>query len=100
VSDPPRLPIASSPWLPVRFWRRVAYVAVRFAVVTLSVHRNAEFVAAGLLGAGTAIAAYTAARVRASRGQPSDLADVLTGALALATILMSVLSLAPGTQPR
>lgn len=84
----------------VRFWRWVAYVAARFAVVTLSAHHNAELVAVGLFGAGTANAADTGARVRASRGQPSDLADVVTGALALTTSVMPVLSLAPGTQPR
>jgi ABC-type phosphate transport system permease subunit len=77
-----------------------AVIAGEAAIVLLTLHHNAQFVAAGLLAAGTAIAALAEARYRACRSKPSDLADGLTWALALATCLMCLLALAAGHRPR
>jgi len=43
--------------LPPAFWRVTALIAALAAVVMLSIHDNAALVAAGLLAAGTAVAA-------------------------------------------
>jgi hypothetical protein len=66
----------------------------------LSMHSNAELTAAGLLAAGTAIAAQAEARFRARHSRSSDLADILAIAFALATAFTCLLSLAAGSQPR
>ena len=92
------LAAAEPTWLPTRFWRAVARLAAQLAIVMLSAHGNAELVAAGMLAAGTAITAHAEARFRVLRGQPSDVAGVLAGALTLATILMWLLSLASGAR--
>lgn len=56
--------------------------------------------AAGLLAAGTAIAARAEARFRARRGQPSGLAGLLTVVVALSTILTCILALGDAIQLR
>jgi hypothetical protein len=66
--------------------------------VTLALHRNADFIAAGVLAAGTAIIAHAEARFRAHHGKPSDLADVLAPALAMAAVLVYVLAFAAGSR--
>jgi hypothetical protein len=76
-----------------------AIIAALTAVVMLSTHRNAQFTAAGLVATGTAIAAQAEARFRARHGRSSELADVLTVALALATVLTCILALAAVRQP-
>jgi hypothetical protein len=75
-----------------------AIIAALTAVVMLSTHRNAQFTAAGLVATGTAIAAQAEARCR-RHGRSSELADVLTVALALATVLTCILALAAVRQP-
>ena len=86
--------------LSTRFWRSAARIAARAAIVTLGLHRNAGFAAAGLLAAGAAIAAQAEAYSRARHGESSNLAGVLAAALALAAILMCLLGLAAGHRLR
>jgi hypothetical protein len=83
--------------LPPAFWHMTALIAALAAAVMLSLQGNALLTVAGLLAAGTAITAQAEARFRARHGHPSELADVLTTALALATVLTCILSLAPPT---
>ena len=68
--------------------------------MTLGLHRNAGFAAAGLLAAGAAIAAQAEAYFRARHGESSNLAGVLAASLALAAILMCLLGLADGHRLR
>lgn len=100
MSNWSRRPPAAFPPLHRRFWRVAGVIAAEAAIVLLGLHHNAQFVAAGLLAAGTAIAALAEARFRVRRGRPSDLADVLAGALALATILMCLLAVGASHRPR
>ncbi len=95
-----RRPPAGPPRLYRRVWRVAAVVAAEAAVVLRILHHSAQFVAAGVLAGGTAIAAAAEARFRVGSGRSSDLANVLAGALALATILMCLLGLAAGHRPR
>lgn len=100
MSNSPRLPPEAPAGPPARFWQAAARIASRVAVVLLAWHGNAQFAAAGLLAAGTAIAAQAEARRRARHGQSSDLAEVVVPALAVAAILMCLLGLAAGSRPR
>jgi hypothetical protein len=100
MSNSPRPPRQAPAGLPAQFWRAASRIAAQAAIMTLGPHRNAEFVAAGLLAAGTAIAAQAEASFRTRRGQSSDLADVLAAALAMAAILMGLLALAAGNRLR
>jgi ABC-type phosphate transport system permease subunit len=99
MSNRPFLPPAAPPPLPTRLWRAMAAIAGETAVVLLTLHHNAQFVAAGLLATGTAITALAETGFRARWGRPSDLADVLAAALALATVLMCLLALAASHRP-
>lgn len=95
MSNPPTLPSAvRPPPPPIWVWQATAVIAAETAIVLLTLHHNAQFVAAGLLAAGTPRTALAETRFRARQGRPSDLADVLTGALALAAVLMCLLALA------
>jgi|SRR5579863_228734 len=100
MSSPPRRQSQVPPRLPPLFWHVTAAIAALAAAVMLSRHSNALLTAAGLLAAGTAIAAEAEARFRAYRGQSSELAGILTVALALATVLTCILALAAASQPR
>jgi hypothetical protein len=100
VSSPPRPQPRAPRWLPPAFWRVAALTAALAAVVMLSTHRNVLLTAAGLLAAGTAVAAQAEARFRARHGRSSDFADILSVALALATVLTCVLALAAARYPR
>ena len=100
MSTPPRLLPETPSGPPARFWRAAARIATRAAIVTLGTHRNAAFVVAGLLAAGTAIAAHAEAHFRARHGRPSDLGGVVAAALALAFILTCLLGLAAGHRLR
>lgn len=91
--------MSNRPLLPTRWWRATAVIAGETAIVLVTLHSSAQFVAAGLLAAGTTITALAETRVRARWGRPSGLADVLTGALALATVLMCLLALAASQRP-
>ena len=92
---------ASPAWLPARAWQAAARIAARAAVVTLAAHHHsAFFVAAGVLAAGTAIAAQAEARFRARHGKSSDLTDVLAAALCLAAVLVYLLAFAAGSRAR
>lgn len=86
--------------LPARIWRAAARISAWAAVVMLGLHRNAGFVAAGLLAAGAAVAAQAEAHFRARRGRASDLGGVIAAAMALAAILVCLLGLAAGHQLR
>jgi hypothetical protein len=77
-----------------------ARIAAGAAIVTLARRSNAQFVAAGLLAAATAIAAQAEAHLHACRGGSSDLAEVVIPALAVAAILVFLLGLAVGSRPR
>jgi hypothetical protein len=99
MSSPPRPQPQAPLRLPPAFWHVTALTAALAAVVMLSTHRNAQFTAAGLLAVGTAIAAQAEARFRARHGRSCDLADILTVALALATVLTCILALAAVRQP-
>jgi hypothetical protein len=99
MSSSPRPQPRAPPRLPPPFWHVTALVAAMAAVVMLSIHGNAALIAAGLLAAGTAIAAQAEARFRARHGRSSDLADLLTVVLALATVLTCILALAAARQP-
>ena len=70
------------PPLPPAFWQVAALIAAVAAVVMFSMHSNAMLTAAGLLAAGTAIAAQGEARFRSRPGRSSELADLLTTAFA------------------
>lgn len=100
VSTLPRLPPEAAAELPARIWRTVACVCARAAVVTLGPHRNAAFVAAGLLFAGAAVVSQAEARFRARRGRASDLGGVIAAAIALAAILTCLLGMAAGHRLR
>ncbi len=100
MSSPPHPQPQAPPRLPPPFWHVTALIAAVAAVVMLSMHSNAMLTAAGLLAAGTAIAALAEARFRARHGRSSELADLLTVALALATVLTCILALAAASQPR
>ena len=87
MSSSPRLPeVPAGP--PARFWQAAARIAAGAAIVTLARHSNAQFVAAGLLAAATAIAAQAEAQLHARRARSSDLAEVVIPALAVAAILV------------
>ena len=94
MSSPPRPTPQTAPRLPAPFWHVTARIAALAAVVMLSTHRNAQFTAAGLVAADTAIAAQAEARFRARHGRSSELADLLTVALALAAVLTCIFALA------
>ena len=94
MSSQPRPTPQTPPRLPAPFWHVTALIAALAAVVMLSTHRNVQFTAAGLLAAGTAIAAQAEARFRARHGRSSELADLLTVALALAAVLTCIFALA------
>jgi hypothetical protein len=99
VSNWPRPPPAAPPGLPGWFWRVVAGAAAVLAILTLTLHANTQFVAAGLLAAGTAVAAQAEARFRGRWGRSSDVGGVLAAGLTLATALMYLLALAASTRP-
>jgi hypothetical protein len=99
MSSPPRPQPPAPLRLPPAFWHVTALTAALAAVVMLSIQRSALLTATGLLAAGTAITAQAEARFRARHGHSSELADVLTTALALATVLTCILSLAAANQP-
>jgi hypothetical protein len=94
MSSPPRPPPQTPPRLPAPFWHLTALIVALAAVIMLSTHRNAQFTAAGLLAAAAAIAAQAEARFRARHGRSSELTDLLTTALALATVLTCIRALA------
>ena len=93
MSSPPRPQFQAPPRLPSRFWHVTARIAALAAAFMLGMHGNALLTAAGLLAAGTAIAARAEARFRARHGQSSELAGLLTVVLALATVLTCILAL-------
>jgi hypothetical protein len=99
VSGPPHPQPQAPPRLASSPWHGVALFATLAGVVMLSMHSNVLLTAAGLLAFGTATAAHAEALFRACHGQSSDLADLLTIAFALATVLSCILALAP-SQPR
>jgi hypothetical protein len=100
MSSTPRPQPDAPPRLPPPFWHVTALIAALASVVMLSIHGNAALIAAGLLAAGTAVAAQAEARFRARHGRSSDLADLLTMVLALATVLTCILALAAAGHPR
>lgn len=100
MSSLPRPQLQAPPRLPPPFWHVTARIAALAAAVTLSMHGNALLTAAGLLAAGTAIAAQAEARFRARHGQSSELADLLTVVLALATVLTCILALGAAIKSR
>jgi len=69
MSSPPRPQPQAPLRLPPAFWHVTTIIAALAAVVMLSTHRNAQFTAAGLVAAGTALAAQAEARFRARHGQ-------------------------------
>jgi hypothetical protein len=99
VNGPPHPQPQAPPRLPPSFWYVVALIAALAAVVMLSMHSNALLTSAGLLAAGTASAAQAEARFRARHGQSSELAELLTMAFALATVLSCILALAASQAP-
>ena len=100
MSSPPRPQPQAPLRLPPAFWHVTALIAGLAAVVMLSRHRDAQLTAAGLLAADTSITAQAEARFRARRGRSSELASILTAALALVTVLTCNLALAAAVQPR
>jgi len=100
MSSAPRPQPPAPPRLPPAFWHVTALIAAPVSVVMLAIHGNAALVAAGLLAAGTAVAAQAEAPFRARHGRSSDLADLLTLVLALATVLTCILALAAVGHPR
>ena len=100
MSSPLRPEPQAPPRLPAPFWHVTALIATLAAIVMLSMHCNAQLTAAGLLAVGMAITAEAEARFRARRGRSTELADILTIALALATVLTCILALAAAVQPR
>jgi hypothetical protein len=100
VSGPPHPQPQAPPRPPPSFWHGVARIATLAGVVMLRMHSNTLLTAAALLAFGTATAAQTEARFRARHGQSSDLADLLTMAFALATVLSCILALAATNRPR
>ena len=96
MNGPPHPQPQAPPRLSPSFWCVVALIAALASVVMLSRHTNALLTAAGLLASGTAIAARAEASFRGRHGQSSELADLLTMALALATVLSWILALAAG----
>jgi integral membrane sensor domain MASE1 len=100
VSNGTGLPPATPRQPPGRFWPAAAGTAVLAATVMLSLHHNAQFIAAGLLATATAIAALAEAGFRSRTGRPSFIFDSLTAALALAAALTCLLALAAGHPPR
>jgi uncharacterized membrane protein YphA (DoxX/SURF4 family) len=92
MTRPPQRPAQRS----ARFWRAASLTAAWAAIVILALRVNATFIAAGVLAAATAGAAGSEARFRSRNARPSDLADVLSTALALAATLSFLLGLAAG----
>ena len=100
MSSPVRPRRQASPTAAPPFWHMTARTAAVAAVVMLSLHSTAMLTAAGVLAAGTAIAAEAEARFRSRYGRSSELADLITMALALAAVLTCILALAAASQSR
>jgi uncharacterized membrane protein YphA (DoxX/SURF4 family) len=90
MTRPPRYPAQRS----AQFWRAASVTAACAAIVILAIGGNAAFIAAGALVAATAGVTGAEARFRSRNARPSDLADVLAPALALAATLTFLLGLA------
>ncbi len=78
---------------PAAFWQAVAVGAALCAAVTLALHPNAQFVAAGVIAVAAAGAAQWEALVR-RQGRSSDIGGLITAVFAVDFFLVCLLGLA------